>query len=63
MLTNLRINEYIGSLLIVRKYSISLKKIEEKDNSFFLISSDIGDDLAESEYLFRNTKIITELPF
>jgi hypothetical protein len=38
-----------------------LREIEKENNSFLLISSDIGDDFAEPEYLFRNIKVIAEL--
>jgi hypothetical protein len=62
MLIGSQISGYIGNFLIVRKYSIPLKKIEKKDEDFLLISSDIGNNFAEFEYLFRNKKIITELP-
>jgi hypothetical protein len=34
-----------------------------ENNNFFLISFDIGNDFAEFEYLFRNTKITAELSF
>jgi hypothetical protein len=39
------------------------RKIEKKDNDFLLILSDIGNNFAEFEYLFRNTKVIIESPF
>jgi hypothetical protein len=35
ILTDLRVNKYIGSLLIVRKYSIPLKKLRKKIMTFF----------------------------
>jgi hypothetical protein len=56
MLIGSQISGYIGNFLIVRKYSIPLKKIEKKDEDFLLISSDIGNNFAEFEYLFRNKK-------
>jgi hypothetical protein len=37
-------------------------EIEEENKNFLLILFDIGDNIAEPEYLFQNIKIIPELP-
>jgi hypothetical protein len=63
MLINSQINKYIGSFFNNKKVFNSFGKNKEENENFLLISSDIGNNFAESEHLFRNIKITTELPF